>query len=413
MTNRLFTILSGRHWLLASLILVGAVAAAFGPRWLFGPTVQAYAVVRNELLQTVVATGRVETPQRVDVGTKVTGRVSRVPVAEGQTVRRGQNLIELDDREERAVVAQARAAAEQARAKLRQLREVGLPAAQQSLVQAQANRLQAQRNYERSQELNARGFIGKSQLDDAQRNLDVAETQVQSAQLQVVSNAPAGSDYALAQTALQQAEANLQLAQAKLENMLIKAPLDGTLIARSVESGDVVQPGKALMVLAPAGETQLVVQIDEKNLAKLKPGQKALASADAYPQHRFDAELLYINPGIDAQRGSVEVKLRVPAAPDYLRQDMTVSVDIEVARRADTLVLPSEAVRDAGGREPWVLVARDGRTQRQNVKLGLRGDGRTEILDGLQAGELAIPATDGTIGAGQRVRASVGESKGQ
>ena len=111
-----------------------------------------------------------------------------------------------------------------------------------------------------------------------------------------------------------------------------------------------VQPGKVLMVLSPVGETQLVLQIDERNLARLKLGQQALASADAYPAERFAAELVYINPAVDPQRGTVEVKLRVPAPPAYLRQDMTVSVDIEVDRHADALALPANAVHDAAGR---------------------------------------------------------------
>ena len=87
----------------------------------------------------------------------------------------------------------------------------------------------------------------------------------------------------MAQTALAQAHAALGAANVRLEQTVIRAPADGVLIARNVEPGDVVQPGKELMVLAPAGETQIVVQIDEKNLSQLKLGQKALASADAYP----------------------------------------------------------------------------------------------------------------------------------
>ncbi len=141
-----------------------------------------------------------------------------------------------------------------------------------------------------------------------------------------------------------------------------------------------MQPGKELMVLAPAGETQIVVQIDEKNLSQLKLGQKALASADAYPRERFAAELFYINPGVDALRGSVEVKLRVPDPPPYLRQDMTVSVDIEVARRADTLVAPADAVFDAASAQPWVLAVDGGhRAAKKPVTLGLKGEGRVEI----------------------------------
>jgi HlyD family secretion protein len=146
-----------------------------------------------------------------------------------------------------------------------------------------------------------------------------------------------------------------------------------------------------------------VLQIDERNLSRLRLGQKALASADAYPAQRFDAELFYINPGVDAQRGTVEVKLRVPAPPDYLKQDMTVSADIEVERHAGALALAAEAVRDASGPAPWVLAVREGRAHRQPVKLGLRGEGSVEILDGIKEGELVVPAGS-PVKAGQYVR---------
>jgi len=222
--------------------------------------------------------------------------------------------------------------------------------------------------------------------------------------LQVQTNRSDGSDYQLAQTGLLQAQANLKLAQAKLDYTFIKAPADGTLISRDVEPGGVVQPGKALMGLAPVGETQLVVQIDEKNLAYLKLGQPALVSADAYPGERFQAELAYINPAVDALRGSVEVKLRAPAPPAYLRQDMTVSVEIEVARRAKAVVLPSDAVHDAASAKSWVMTVQDGRAQQQQVRIGIRSDGKVEILEGLQPGVFVIPAGNGGIKEGQRVR---------
>jgi HlyD family secretion protein len=159
------------------------------------------------------------------------------------------------------------------------------------------------------------------------------------------------------------------------------------------------------MVLAPAGETQVVVQIDEKNLAQLRLGQQALASADAFPKERFAAELVYINPGIDALRGSVEVKLRVANPPDYLRQDMTVSVDIEVARRRAAVVIPADAVHDAGGAQPWVLAVDGWRAQRRPVKLGLKGDGRVEVLEGVAPGDRVIPVALAAVKSGQRVRA--------
>ena len=396
----------GRRRLKSVLIALLAVAAVgFASRNLiFGKPVEAYEATRGDLVQTVVASGRIMTPQRVSIGAVITERVARIPVEEGQSVRSGDVLIELDDTDERAAVAQAQANVAQAEAKLRQLREVALPAAEQALAQAQANALQAHQAYDRTKTLQERGFIGQSQLDDARRNLDVADSQLRAARLQVETNGPAGSDFALAQTALEQARANLRSAQAKLAQTVIHAPVDGVLIARSVEAGNVVQAGKELMLLAPAGETQVVVEIDERNLAQLALGQKALGSADAFPGQRFAAELVYINPGIDAQRGSVEVKLKVTNPPAFLRQDMTASVDIEVGRRADTVIVPTETVRDATGKQPWVLAIRGWRAVRQPVKLGLRGDSRIEVLEGVEPGDELIPATNGLISVGQRVR---------
>lgn len=376
---------------------------------LFGPTVDVYEVRRGDLAQTVVATGRVTTPQRVAVGSVMTERVARIPVVEGQSVRRGDVLLVLDDKDEQAALAQAQTAVAQAQAKLAQLRDVAAPAALQALVQAEANRDLARTQFQRSTDLAAKGFIAKSALDDAKRNVDVTESQVTAARLTLASNRPDGSDYKVAEAALAQAQAALTAARARLDDTVVRATADGVLIARNVEPGDVVQPGRELMALAPAGETQVVVQIDERNLALLAPGQKALVSADAYPGQRFAAELFYINPGVDAQRGAVEVKLRVPSPPAYLRQDMTVSVDIDVGRRTGVLVLPASAVVDIASDRPTVLAVEHGRVARKPVTLGLRGNGSVEIKAGVEAGALVVAGTPG-IADGDRVR--VGEVLG-
>jgi HlyD family secretion protein len=395
-------------WLrrLALIAVVVAIGGYFLRDALFGTPTELAEVTRGDIVQTVVASGRVMTPQRVSVGAVITERVARIPVEEGQSVKRGDILFVLDDRDERAAIAQAQAAVAQADARLRQIREVGLPVAEQALAQAKANLVQAQQQYDRAQDLKAKGFVSQSALDDAQRNLDVAKSQLEAARLQVASNRPTGSDFLVAQTAQAQARATLDAAKARLDQTVVVAPVDGALIGRNVEPGDVVQPGKELMVLAPTGETQIVVAIDEKNLSQLKLGQKAIASADAYPHERFDAELFYINPGIDALRGAVEVKLRVPAPPAYLRQDMTASVDIEVARRRDVLTVPSGAVFDAAGTQPWVLAVEGRDAVRRPVKLGVKGEGRVEVREGLTAGERVIAAAGAGILPGQRVRAA-------
>ena len=388
-------------------VLVLAAALYLLRNVLLGTPTPVFTATQAELVQTVVASGRVVSPQRVTVALQGSGRVLRVSVAEGQTVGRGQLLIELDNSDARASLAQARAAVAQAQARVRQLRELSHPLATQALAQAQATALQTRKVLMRDRDLVAQGFISQAVLDDAQRAADVASSQVTSAQAQAQTSTPSGSDAALAQAALAQAVAGEQLASVKLAQGQVLAPSGGVLISRDVEAGDIVQPGKALMVLAAAGQTQVLVQIDEKNLSKIALGQKALGSADAFASERFDAVVAYINPGVDAARGSVEVKLAVTHPPAYLRQDMTVSIDIETARRTSSVVLPSSTLEDAASDKPWVLVVRNNRAVKQYVTLGLRGDTRVEVLSGIAAGEGVLPVSKTGVKAGQRVRARV------
>ncbi len=395
-------------WKLGIAALLLLVLAAYLLRNIvLGTPTPVYAATSAELIQTVVASGRVIPSQRVTVALQGTGRVLRVAVAQGQTVVRGQLLIELDNSDARAGLAQARAAVAQAQARVRQMRELGQPQAVQALVQAQATAVQAAKALARNRDLVAKGFISQTALDEAQRALDIATSQVSSARAMAQSNTPSGSDAAMAQAALDQAVAGQQLANVKLAQGQVLAPSDGVLISRDVEAGDIVQPGKALMVLAASGQTQLQIQIDEKNLSKIALGQPALGSADAYADQRFAATVAYINPGVDATRGSVEVKLNVAEPPAYLRQDMTVSVDIETARRSAAVVIATSALEDGASDKPWVLVVRDKRAVKQFVTLGLRGDTRVEVLSGVAAGEGVVPKSKTGVKAGQRVRPDV------
>ena len=391
----------------AAAVIVIGMALYLLRNVLLGTPANVYVATSGELLQSVVASGRIISPQRISIALQGSGRVQQVAVAEGQKVESGQLLIELDNSDSRASLAQASAAVAQAQARLRQLGELGKPQALQSLAQAQATADQARKTLDRNRKLVAQGFISQAAIDDAQRAVDVAASQVASAQAQLKSNNVGGSDSLLAQAGLQQALAGQQLARAKLNQGFVYAPSAGVLISRNVEVGDVVQPGKALMELASIGKTQVLVQIDEKNLSKIALGQKAYASADAFPSQRFDAVVGFINPGVDAARGSVEVKLDVANPPAYLRQDMTVSVDIETARRTATVVVAASALQDATTDKPSVLVVRGTRVVRQIVKLGLRGDRRVEVLEGIAAGESVLPASKTGVREGQKVRANV------
>jgi HlyD family secretion protein len=143
------------------------------------------------------------------------------------------------------------------------------------------------------------------------------------------------------------------------------------------------------LVLSRHGRTQITAQVDEKNLALLQVGQSGVASADAYPDKSFPARLATVVPAVDPQRGTVEARCDVAAPPSYLVPDMTVSLEIEVARHQKVLTVPSEAVRDSAT-TPWVLVARDGRALRQDIALGIRGSGASEVKNGLKEGDMVL-----------------------
>ena len=370
------------------LVLLAALWASI-QHWGFGPEVEGLKVEQRDFVQTVVASGHVENAHRVDIGAQLTGTVKRVPVAEGQMVQAGQLLIELENTELQASLKQAEFNVQQAAAKLRQLREVQAPVTAHALHQAMVTQETSQQALKRSQDLYDKGFTGQAALDEFKRMALVTQSQVLSLKDQMASLNEGGSDSVLAQANLSQAKAGSELAHARLRYAQISAPSSGTLISRNVEPGDVVQAGKVLMVLSPTGTTELVVQIDEKHLSQLKIGQAATASADAYSKEQFPAVLSYINPGVDAQRGSVTVKLQVPQAPSYLQQDMTVSLNIEVAKRSQAILLATEAVRDIE-KSAWVLQIVNGKAVRQPIQIGLRGPGYCEVLKGLQPNDVVI-----------------------
>ena len=394
-----------RHLAPELLFLVGVpLVVLAGPRLVAGPQVTVEKVVQQDFVQSVVASGRVETPHRVDVGVQVIGTVRAVPVIEGQAVAAGATLIALESAELEAALAQAARVVQAAAAQVRQLREVQSPAAQQTLRQAQIAHDAAVDLLARNRVLFDSSAISRVEYDAAQRAEQTAAAQVRIAQQAAVSARPTGSDAAVAQAALAQAQAGAQLAAARLGYATVRASQAGTLIARDVEPGDVVQPGKVLMVLSPGGETQLVVQIDEKNIRLLSVGLGALASADAYPAQRFDARVAYVNPGVDALRGAVEVKLLVSTPPAYLKQDMTVSVDIAIARRAHAVLVPVDAVHGLDGATPWVLRVEGRRAAKRAVAIGLRSAGLCEVLSGLSAGDRVVPVATTAIIDGARLR---------
>lgn len=256
----------------------------------------------------------------------------------------------------------------------------------------------------RGQALFETDVITKAELDELDTALEVARSRFRRAELQSLNVGTGGSEYGQAMAAMVAAEAVRDGAADRMDQAHIHAPAEGVVLRRFVEVGDIVQPGTVLMEMARAGDPLIEVAVDEKSLPGLEPGKIALVAADAFPTERFEAEVAAVAPSVDPARGTVEIKLRVADPPAFLRTDMTVTVELEVDRRPDALVVPAGALQKTDSPEPHVLVLDGRRAVERSVRLGLRGDGFVEIIEGVDEGETVLIPGVADFEPGNRVR---------
>lgn len=391
-----------RSWAYAvgALLIVALVAVGISRR---GQPVEVVVVSQGPLVQSVVTSGRVADTSRVEITSQSTARIESIQVREGDAVQPGQVLVQLRDDEAQAAARQTQAAVQEARMRLRQIQTVQGPVSDQQLAQAHAANTLAQQELVRNQDLVKQGFISQSRLDDVRRAALVSEAALRSAQTQADGNQTGGVEMALAQARLEQALAAQRAALARLDGLSLRAPAALKVISRSNDPGDTAQAGKSILTLVGGGEVRIQASVDEKNLKFLKLDQTARATADAYADRHFTARLTYIAPAVDPQRGTVDLRLRIEPAVDYLRPDMTVSVEIITAQVASALLLPSEALRHDASGALYVLVNQDGRAKQVSVVAGLQGTGTTQITHRLAQGDRVIlPGTP--VADGDRVR---------
>ena len=372
----------------AVIMLLLILAAGFAVfRWWQGPLLSGYSISSMPLVQTVVATGRVVTVSRTQVGSEITGVVLKRLVQEGDRVTRGDLLLVLRSDELTAQVRQAEAA-------LNELMSSTRPQASVNLANAQVQLAQASRELQRRRILAKDSVISKEELEQSEKAESLARNNVESARLKALALAPGKAEEIVLRE-------RLVALQAQLAKTQVRSEVTGIVLTRNVEPGDLVQPGMTLFTIALDGNTEIRVPLDERNLPRLALQQNASVIADAYPDQPFPAQINFIAPSIDPERGTVEVRLTVDPVPDFLRQDMTVSVNIETDQRAHARVIPNDALGNVQGNKAIVLLLRDGKIHRQTVTLGLRGLAMSEVVSGLQDGEQVLadavsPLKDGT-----------------
>jgi HlyD family secretion protein len=289
------------------------------------------------------------------------------------------------------------ASVREAQAALAQLQQSTRPQAQASLREAQARLAQASREATRRRDLFRQQMITRETMEQAVQAETVARTAVEQAQL-TVRSLVAGNP---GETA---ARARVASAQAQLAKTTIRAEVAGTVLTRNAEPGDLVQPGRVLFDIARTGDTEVIVPLDEKNLEVLAIGQAAMCIADAFPGQPFPAKVSFIAPSIDPQRGTVDVRLAVDPVPGFLREGMTVSVNVETGRRDRAIVVPNDALAAADGNRAALWLVVDGRAERRQVQLGLRGLTQTEVTAGLRPGDRVLANAPAALKQGDRVR---------
>ncbi len=364
---------SKKIWIIA-VVLILLMAILAWRSWQ-GPVVSTYIVKQQPLVQTVVASGRLENVSRTEIGSEISGIVLERRVQEGDQIQVGDLLLVIQSDDLKAQVREAENA-------IQELRRIRYPQAQVELQSAEFQLQQASREAKRRQNTEP-GVLSLEEKEQAVEAERLARNNLAAARLKAQSLAPGQVEE---RTLIER----LNALKAQLAKSEVRAQVAGTILTREVEAGDVVQPGKTLFTLAVDGPTQILVPLDEQNLPFLALGQQAQIIADAYPERPFPAQLSFIAPSIDPQRGTVDVKLSVNPVPDFLRQDMTVSVNIETARRDHALVINNDALFDIKGNKANVWVVRDHKLYRQNVEFGLKSATQVEILKGLKEGDQVL-----------------------
>jgi HlyD family secretion protein len=378
--------------------------------------VQAIEVARGPIEATLAAvtTGTVESDRQVDVAFQTSGVVAEVLADAGDEVRRGALLARLDDREARAALDLARADLEASRANheraIAALKVRGT-ASTSGEAEARARLDRAQADLDRTERLFREGIASRQDLDRAEADARIARAAHDAARARGGDRDMAELEAAAAAAAVEQARARVEAAKVALERCALTAPFDATVAERRLEAGQVVVP----LILAATPAFRLVdrkalfvrAAFDEADAALLAPGMPARVTLDAAPGRRFDGVVTEVAPVVTTARmenRSIAVEVRLAEAGGAILPGMSADVEILAGRRDSALVVPSDALMEAGG-GTFLYVAEEGVARRRAVTTGVANWDLTEIVSGVAEGDLVIVSLDAPgLHDGARVR---------
>ena len=368
------------------------------------------------------ATGYIVVAHKIELASKVMGKVAWIGVEKADRVKQGQELVRLEDDEYKAQLTQARGALSNLEAKLAEAMHGSRP---EEIAQASANVESARADLEnarvtldRTRPLVGQGVLAKQSLDDAQAKYDSALHRLNSLQkaYELVKLGPRQEQIDALRGQVEQARGAVAFAQTNLDNTIIRAPVNGTVLERNVEKGEFVTTGfvgdkgaKGYVVsLADLHDLEVELDISQNDFAKLHPKHRGSITTDAFPDRKYEGFIYEISPEANRQKATVQVKVKVANPDEYLRPEMNASVAFladekqakgSLAAAPSVIVVPPSAIRDGA-----VFVLLGGKAVQRRVKTGTTSSLGVRVESGLIGGEDLIVSPPAGLKDGDRVR---------
>ena len=368
------------------------------------------------------ATGYIIAAHKIELASKVVGKVASINVEKGDKVKAGQVLVRLEDDEYRARVLESQGQLETLKARLAQAEHGSRPEeiakARADVEQARADQENARVTLDRARGLVQDKVMAKQTLDDAQARYDGAAAKVASLEraFDLVRLGPRHEEIDALRAQVNQAQGTLNYAQVQIDNTVIRAPIDGTILERNVEKGEFVTTGfvgdkgaKGYVVsIADLHDLEVELDINQNDFAKLTATQPGIVTTDAYPDRKYQGVIHEISPEANRQKATVQVKVKVINPDSYLRPEMNASVAFysnekpggSQSQAKPMVIVPGSAIKDNG-----VFVVLGGKAVRRSVKVAGTTAQGVQVSEGLIGGEDLVANPPADLKDGQKVRA--------
>lgn len=359
--------------------------------------VRTAGVERRDLERRVEVHGLVSAYRDVAVVPLAAARVVEIHVEVGDPVEADQVIVSLDDTEASIRLSEAQAAVRAAEANLARLEAGARPEEIEQLeaqvAQAEASLAQAARELERLTALAASQVVSQSQLEQAMTQHRIAEAALQAArsQLSLALQGARPEDRAAARAQLEQAMVGLEMARLAHSYTQVKSPIAGIVASLLVDPGDFAAAGSPVARVVQLDPVLVEASVGSRDVVHLARGQQVVVKVDAYPGRAFTGWVESVEPAASLQTRLFGVRIRVDNPDLALKPGMSGTVSVSVERRESAVAVPTEAVTTSSG-STYVYVVEGGRAQRRPVEVGLQGEGWTEVLRGVEPGEVVVVA---------------------